>query len=123
VAANKSFRDLVVWQKAIDLVDEIYLQTGTFPTEENFGLKSQIRRSAVSIPSNIAEGQGRGTPKEFMRFLNIVLGSLAELDTQIEIALRQKMIGMDEGKLIIEQIIEIRKMTYGLINNLKKRIE
>ena len=123
MAANKSFRDLVVWQKAIDLVDEIYLLTGTFPTEENFGLKSQIRRSAVSVPSNIAEGQGRGTPKEFLRFLNIVLGSLAELDTQIEIALRQKMIGMEEGKLVIEQIIEIRKMTYGLISNLKKRID
>jgi four helix bundle protein len=82
----KSFRDLEIWRKGIEFVKVIYKITGSFPTTENYGLTSQIRRSAVSIPSNIAEGHIRGHRTEFKQFLFIALGSLAELETQIIIA-------------------------------------
>lgn len=120
---NQSYRDLLVWQKAIHLVDEIYTITENFPAKENFGLISQIRRSAVSIPSNIAEGQGRNAQKDFLRFLNIAVGSLAELDTQIEIALRQKMLTKEQANFIFGQMLEIRKMLFGLINSIKKILD
>lgn len=84
----RSYRDLTVWQKAIQLVAMVYGVTKAFPPEENFGLTNQMRRCAVSIPSNIAEGQGRSSSKDFERFLRISLGSLAELDTQMEISKR-----------------------------------
>ena len=80
-----SYRDLIVWEKAINLTVEIYKITENFPKEEIYGLTSQMRRSAVSIPSNIAEGRNRGTRKDFCNFLRIALGSCAELSTQIEI--------------------------------------
>jgi len=82
----RTFRDLVVWQKAMELVTEIYRVTQKFPKEEIFGLMSQLRRAAVSVPSNIAEGQGRLTEKEFRQFLGNARGSLAEVETQIIIA-------------------------------------
>ena len=81
-----SYTDLVVWQKAVELVTEIYKATSTFPREEMFGLTSQMRRSAVSVPSNIAEGQGRATKGEFIQFLATARGSLFELKTQFHIA-------------------------------------
>ena len=81
-----SHNDLVVWQKSVELVTEIYKATSTFPQEETFGLTSQMSRSAVSIPSNIAEGQGRATKGEFVRFLANARGSLFELKTQVHIA-------------------------------------
>ena len=117
--SSKSYRDLIVWQKALDLVDDIYLLSSGFPDKEKFGLTSQIRGTAISIPSNIAEGQGRYSTKEFQRFLHISLGSLAELDTQIEIAFRQKMIDELQKDRVRDQIVEIRKMLFGLINSLK----
>src|SRR5690606_24522123 len=83
----QSFRDLLVWQKAMNLVTEVYQLTQQFPKEEMYGLSSQIRRAVVSVPSNIAEGHQRGT-KEFLQFLKIAKGSLAEVETQLEIALR-----------------------------------
>jgi len=82
----RSYRDLIVWQKSIAMVTEIYRATKLFPKEELYGLTSQIRRSAVSIPSNIAEGQGRGSKADFGRFLRIATGSLYELQTQLQIA-------------------------------------
>ncbi|HWB00364.1 MAG TPA: four helix bundle protein [Pirellulales bacterium] len=84
--SNCGYRDLIVWQKAIDLVEAIYDATRGFPTEERYGLSSQLRRAAVSIPSNIAEGQGRASSRDFARFLEIALGSLAEVETQLVIA-------------------------------------
>ena len=84
---GNSYRDLVVWQKSMELTKKIYTITKDFPKEEVYGLTSQIRRSAVSIPSNIAEGKGRNSDKEFVRFLQISLGSLYELQTQFELAL------------------------------------
>ncbi len=77
----KSYRDLETWQKAMDLVQEIYLETKSFPKEETYGLSGQMRRAAVSIPSNIAEGQGRDSTKEFLHHLSIAYGSLCELET------------------------------------------
>ena len=83
---SRSYRDLEVWKLSIDLVKKVYQVTHNFPASENYGLINQIRRAAVSIPSNIAEGQGRNSSKEFKQFLAISLGSLAELETQLIIA-------------------------------------
>ena len=81
-----TFRNLLIWQKSMTLTTQIYQLTSTFPKEEIYGLTSQIRRCSVSIPSNIAEGYGRESDKEFLRFLNISIGSLFEMQTQLEIA-------------------------------------
>ena len=116
---GSSYRDLLVWQKAMELVNQVYSVTDDFPQNELFGLTSQIRRSAVSIPSNIAEGHGRNSNKEFLRFIYIALGSLAELDTQTEIATRQQMLTEAQATSIFQQITETRKMLYGLANSLK----
>lgn len=86
----KSYKDLIVWQRAIEMVVEIYEVTDLFPKEEQYGLTSQMRRSAVSVPSNIAEGRFRGTRKDFAQFMRIAYGSGAELETQIEIAKKIK---------------------------------
>src|SRR5690606_6482768 len=88
----KSHKDLKVWQESMDLVIDVYNQTASFPKEEMFSLTSQIKRSSLSIPSNIAEGAGRNGNAEFRRFLYIALGSASELETQIEIAYRLKFI-------------------------------
>lgn len=85
-ATIHTFRDLLVWQRAMQMVEEIYKITGSFPKEETLGLTNQMRRAAVSIPSHIAEGKRRGTKKEFAQFLRYAFGSTAELDTQMEIA-------------------------------------
>lgn len=92
----KSYKDLIVWQKAINLVEKIYQLTNNFPKEEIYGLTSQIRRSAVSIPSNIAEGKGRGTRKDYRQFLYISYGSCSKLETQIEIAKRLSFISNND---------------------------
>jgi four helix bundle protein len=84
--AGKNYRDLIVWEKAMELVMLIYRTTKSFPKEEVYGLTSQMRRAAVSIPSNIAEGQGRNTKRDFRNFLAIAMGSLRELETQMLIA-------------------------------------
>jgi four helix bundle protein len=83
---SHSYKDLIAWQKAMDLAEEIYRATRTFPREKLYGLTSQLRRSAVSVPSNIAEGQGRLTPGEFKQFLGHARGSLLELETQVQLA-------------------------------------
>lgn len=111
-------KDLEVWKKSIELSKNIYVLTKVFPREEIYGLTSQIRRSAVSIPSNIAEGSARNSDKEFIRFLHISLGSLAELETQLIIS---KEIGYLE-KIDID-LEEIRRMLLGLIKYLKNRME
>ncbi len=86
--AGKSFRDLIVWQKAMDLVEAVYLATADFPREEMYGLTSQLRRASVSVPSNVAEGQGRRTNGEFIQFLHHAIGSLNEVETQVELSMR-----------------------------------
>lgn len=118
----KGCQELKVWKKAYDLCLEIYKITNTFPASEKYGLTSQIRRSAVSIPSNIAEGHERQHLKEYIRFLHVALGSIAELGTQIMIS---KDIGYlpEESFVKIEsEIVEIGKMLNGLTNSLIKKL-
>jgi four helix bundle protein len=116
-----NFRELKVWQKAITLVKKIYLSTKSFPLEEQFGLNNQIRRCAVSIPSNIAEGAGRKSEKEFEHFLYVSLGSCFEFETQLIISRELEYISQDTFSNLEKEIIEIEKMIRGLqktINNL-----
>jgi len=115
----RSYKDLIIWQKAIDLVVEIYQVIKRFPREEIYGLSDQIKRSAVSVPSNIAEGQSRQHTAEFRQFLYIALGSLAELDTQLIIAHRLGYIDSKDNELLTPKIIEARKMISVLISKLK----
>lgn len=109
-----NYKELKVWQKGMELCTKVYQFSTGFPTDEIYGLTSQIRRSAVSIPSNIAEGAGRGTNKEFIHFLSISLGSAFELETQILIAERLNMIDKTDSSIIINEITEIEKMLRGL---------
>ena len=110
---RNSYRDLIIWQKSINLTKQVYILTQTFPKEEVYGLTSQIRRSAVSIPSNIAEGKGRNSDKEFIRFLQIALGSLYELQTQLELSLKLRYTNNIDNLLKLS--IEIEKMINSLI--------
>lgn len=112
-----SYKDLVVWQKAIDLSIDIYSLTKDFPKEEMYGLVSQIRRSAVSIPSNIAEGQARKYHQQFSHFLSIAQGSLAELETQIIISMRLGYVTGDQ-KDLFDTMHSIGKMITRLKQNL-----
>lgn len=107
-----------VWQKAINLVTEIYVKTQNFPKEELYGLTSQIRRCAVSIPSNIAEGCGRKTNKDFANFLGISLGSAFELETQLTIAKNLNFIGLDDFKNIESELNDIQNMIIKLQSTL-----
>ncbi|WP_286965035.1 four helix bundle protein [Flavobacterium sp. UBA4854] len=116
------FRKILVWQKSISLVTKVYKVTRTFPKEETFGLTSQIRRSSVSIPSNIAEGSGRESNKDFLRFLYISLGSLFEMQTQLEIAKNIIYINEEEFNLLYEDSREIERMLASLIRKLKDSI-
>jgi four helix bundle protein len=116
-----SYRDLKVWQKGIELVKMIYLLTRDFPKHETYGLTSQIQRSAVSVPSNIAEGQTRNSTAEFQRFLFIAQGSLSEVDTQIVIAQELDYLDKEKGQDVEARILELRKMLYALINSLPKK--
>ncbi|WP_264534650.1 four helix bundle protein [Flavobacterium sp. N1736] len=113
------FKKILVWQKSISLVTKIYKATKTFPKEEIFGLTSQIRRSSVSIPSNIAEGSGRGSNKDFLRFLYISLGSIFEMQTQLEIAKNIIYINEEEFNNLYEDSREIERMLASLIRKLK----
>jgi len=116
------FRKILVWQKSISLVTKIYKATRTFPKEETFGLTSQIRRSSVSIPSNIAEGSGRESTKDFLRFLYISLGSLFEMQTQLEIAKNIIYINEEEFNNLYEDSREIERMLASLIKKIKDTI-
>ena len=108
-------------EKSIDLVSEIYEITKSFPKEEIYGLTNQIRRSAVSIPSNIAEGAGRNHDKEFIQFLYISLGSSSELETQIFICNNLKYIGEEQMNTILEKLYDIRKMLFGLLKSVSSK--
>lgn len=114
----KSFRELIVWQKSMDLTEEVYLQSKQFPNEEKYGLTNQIRRAAVSVPSNIAEGQVRKFSKEFRQFLFIAKASNAELSTQLEIAYRLDYIRKESFEKILSNSIEIDKMLQSLVSKL-----
>jgi len=117
--AVKNYRELIVWQKSMDLVELVYQTTGQFPKEELYGLTSQVRRSVVSIPSNIAEGQARKSTQEFLRFLSIAHGSRAEMETQIILANRLKYIGDHFSEQILGKSEEISRLLNGLMNSLR----
>ena len=115
---SSEFRDLIVWQKSMDLAIEIYNIVKCLPKEETFVLSDQIRRAAISIPSNIAEGQGRITSKEFIRFLSMARGSLWEVSTQLEICERLGYFDKSQTTKIYNQITEIAKMLNALSNSI-----
>lgn len=108
-------KNLLVWQKSMELASKVYSATKSFPQSELFGLVAQIRRCAVSIPSNIAEGYGRGTNKELVHFLYISLGSSNELDTQLTLAHEFEYIGLSEYECIVNLNEEVNKMISSLI--------
>ncbi|MCK5052364.1 MAG: four helix bundle protein [Candidatus Cloacimonetes bacterium] len=115
----KTYREIICWQKAIELVKSIYKITNNFPQSEQFGLTSQLRRAAISIPSNIAEGFGRSSNKEFRRFLEISRGSLFELQTQLFISKELGFIISKSYDMIYEQTREVERILIGFINSLK----
>lgn len=112
------YRDLKVWQLAMSLTEVVYKHCADFPRHEIYGLASQLQRAAISIPSNIAEGQARSSRKEFGHFLSIALGSLAELETQIILAHRLDYLANKDTELILQQAEEIAKMLKGLQQSL-----
>ena len=116
--ANVSYRDLKVWQKAMDLTEHCYRATQSFPTEERYGLTSQIRRSAVSVAANIAEGYGRDSDGSFIQFLRISQGSLKELETQIIVSERIGALANQSSQILLSMADEIGRMIRGLINSI-----
>jgi four helix bundle protein len=114
----KSYRDLIVWQKSIDLAKQIHEITEKFPKAELYGLTSQLRRASVSIPSNIAEGQARRTTADFQHHLRIALGSLAEVDTQLVLAEKFAYLSVETNNQLSPIISEIRRMLHGLLRSL-----
>jgi four helix bundle protein len=113
-----NYRDLVVWQKAMMLAEEIYRNTSNFPRDERYGLTSQMRRAAVSIPSNIAEGQGRrSSDDELVRFLQIALGSLCELQTQLELSKRLGFLTPEQSISLRPATDEVGRLINGLIRS------
>jgi four helix bundle protein len=112
----KTHKDLDVWNKAMGITEKVYKLTETFPKEEQFGLISQIRRSAISIPSNIVEGAARNSDKEFIQFLYVAMGSLSEIETQLLLAKRLTFI---KDLTILDDLESTRKMLLGLIKFLK----
>lgn len=116
----KTFRDLMVWQKSMSLVTDVYKTSAGFPSDERFGLTSQLRRCVVSIPSNIAEGFGRDTTNDYLRFLGIAKGSLYEAQTQIEIGRNLKFIEESRFDTLLEQAREIERMLTSMIRKIKE---
>jgi four helix bundle protein len=121
MAPIRSYRDLLVWQKSIAMIKEAYCATSAFPDDERYGLANQLKRAAVSVAANIAEGHARATTGDYIRFLNISYGSLAEIETHIVIARELGMISFAVEQNLLEQSAEIGRMLNGLIASLKKK--
>jgi len=117
VGATRTHKDLMAWQESLRLVETVYRRTSEFPHEEAFGLTAQMRRAAISVPSNIAEGAGRASPKELAQFVNIASGSLAELETQIEIAARLGYLRTDAT--LLHEVVRVGKLLTGLRRSCK----
>lgn len=118
---HTSYRDLEVWHKAMHVVVECYKITREFPKHEIYGLSSQLQRAAVSIPANIAEGRERQHRKEFLQHISIANGSVAELETHIQIAERLSYLDSQQAKCLLDQTAEIGRMLNGLRNSLAKK--
>jgi four helix bundle protein len=111
-------KNLKIWQRSMDIVEIIYRETGNFPTEEKYGLTSQIRRASVSIPSTIAEGSSRQSKKELSYFLSIALGSSYEVTTQLELAKRLSIIDHEKADLLLKELDLVEKMIVGFMKSL-----
>src|SRR5205809_7674677 len=121
MAAIKSFRDLEVWQAAMKLAEICYTKTSSFPSRETYGLADQIRRAAVSIPSNIAEGHSRRTLQAYLNHLSIALGSQSELETQVELSTRLGFLSEQSGKEILQIAGQVGRMLHALIQALERK--
>ncbi len=121
MSALRSYRDLEVWRRSIDLVEAIYRASSAWPSDERFGLTSQIRRAAVSVPSNIAEGAARRGTREFLQFLSIAKGSLAEVETQLTLAGRLGYLPAAAGEMLLGSAAEIGRMLAGLTKALRTK--
>ena len=117
--AWKSYTELIVWQKAMEAAEEVYLLVKKLPKEELFALSDQMRRAAISIPSNIAEGQSRGSKKEFVRFLSIALGSKSELETQLLLSVKIGYLSNSDIERAIGLLAETGKLLTSLIHSLR----
>ena len=116
----RNYKELKIWKRAVDLASLIYSLSSQFPVEERFGLTSQIRRAVVSVSSNIAEGSGRTTDKEFSRFIDIAYGSLCEIETQIKVAHKLHYIDDIDLRSHLKEINELQKMVFTFSKTLKK---
>ena len=118
VSETKSYRDLLVWQRSMDAVVRIYKLVNELPKDERFSLADQMRRAAISIPSNTAEGHGRHSTKSFIYHLRFARGSLAELETQVLLAVRLEYVGENRVEALLSELDEISKMLAGLVRSL-----
>lgn len=114
----RSYRDLLVWQRAMDFVESVYRETEGWPATERFGLINQLRRCSVSVPSNIAEGQGRRSDREFVRFLLVAYGSLQEAETQISIAARLGYCSIESETRLLQAAAELGRLLHGLVRSI-----
>ncbi len=115
----KTYKELVAWEKAMDLVQMVYGATGSFPQGERFGLTAQLRKAAVSIPSNVAEGQGRKSRAEFLHFISIAYGSLCEVETQLQIAVRLGFLSQLAADQPLHLLAEVGRLLNGLSSSLR----
>ncbi len=122
MAAIKSFRDLKVWEAAISLAEDVYNVSSVFPKSETYGLTQQLRRAAVSIPSNIAEGHARTSSKEFLYFISIAFGSLAEVETQLILAMRLGHVTQEKQDLLLASCGDVGRMLRGLQNAISRKL-
>jgi four helix bundle protein len=117
-----SYRDLIVWQLAMRLTESVYRITGTFPNKETYAPANQLQRAAVSIPSNIAEGHARSSTKDYLRFISIAMGSLAELETQMELSARLEYIDQPKLGELLATADELGRMLQGLRKSLQSKL-
>jgi four helix bundle protein len=117
---GNSYQDLIAWQQAMDVAEHVYRISAKFPQDERFGLISQVRRAAVSVPSNIAEGQGRGSKGEFVLFLGHAKGSLHEVETQLQLAVRCGFIKKQDVAPVLQECDMVGRLITGLIQSLKR---
>ena len=117
----RNYKELDAWKLSMAMADSTYELTDKFPDRERYGLTAQLRKTAVSVPSNIAEGQARGTMRSGLFFIRVALGSVAELDTQIELARRRKYVTVDATRVLDEQLQRVRQMLYGMRREHERR--
>ena len=115
------YKDLIAWQKGMDLIEEVYRLSAGFPSAERFGLAAQVRRAAVSIPSNIAEGYGRPGKADYIRFLDIARGSANEVETQLLVAERLRFVDVGQMKRAVDMVNEVQRVLKGLVDSIEKK--